>query len=213
MSFGLASFRPASFIKKPAGSPFSPATPRAMASLFSRSHLRESTAVHRARSKRPRRENVSFFRRPQDAESAGFRECLRCRPRANAENPRQQLVKAICRYIEQHLDEPLTLANLSAEFGQSPFHLQRTFKAVLGITPKEYANSCRMRGFRQKMKVWSFRNTSHARSRIQFDQPPVRSHGLRARHGPRKVSPRRDCRAHSLYLCRLSPRPHAHRCD
>src|SRR6476660_1483067 len=103
-------------------------------------------------SKRPRRENVSFFRRPPDAASAGFRECLRCRPKASAENPRQRVVKAICRYSEQHLDEPLTLANLSAEFRQSPFHLQRTFKAVLGITPKEYANSCRMRGFRQKLK-------------------------------------------------------------
>jgi AraC family transcriptional regulator, regulatory protein of adaptative response / methylated-DNA-[protein]-cysteine methyltransferase len=103
-------------------------------------------------SKRPRRENVSFFQRPQEAESAGFRECLRCRPKAIAENPRQQLVKAICRYIEQHLDEPLTLAKLGTEFSQSPFHLQRTFKAVLGITPKEYANSCRMRGFRQKLK-------------------------------------------------------------
>jgi AraC family transcriptional regulator of adaptative response/methylated-DNA-[protein]-cysteine methyltransferase len=103
-------------------------------------------------SKRPRRENVSFFRRPQEAESAGFRECLRCRPKAIAGNPRQQMVKAICRYIEQHLDEPLTLAKLGAEFGQSPFHLQRTFKAALGITPKEYANSCRMRGFRQKLR-------------------------------------------------------------
>src|SRR5947207_8461726 len=92
-------------------------------------------------SKRPRRDNVSFFRRPQEAESAGFRECLRCRPKAIAGNPRQQLVKAICRYIEQNLDEPLTLAKLSAEFGQSPFHLQRTFKDALGITPKEYANS------------------------------------------------------------------------
>jgi len=103
-------------------------------------------------SKRPRRENVSFFRRPQEAESAGFRECLRCRPKVIAGNPRQQMVKAICRYIEQHLDEPHTLAKLGAEFGQSPFHLQRTFKAALGITPKEYANSCRIRGFRQKLK-------------------------------------------------------------
>jgi AraC family transcriptional regulator of adaptative response/methylated-DNA-[protein]-cysteine methyltransferase len=51
------------------------------------------------------------------------------------------------------LDEPVTLAQLGAEFRQSPFHLQRTFKAALGITPKEYANSCRMRGFRQKLKA------------------------------------------------------------
>lgn len=104
-------------------------------------------------SKRPRRENVSFFRRPQEAERAGYRECMRCRPKAAEGNPRQQLVKAICRYIEQHLDEPLTLTRLSDEFGQSPFHLQRTFKATVGITPKEYADSCRMRGFRQQLKA------------------------------------------------------------
>jgi len=104
-------------------------------------------------SKRPRRQNVSFFARPQEAERAGFRACLRCRPNAFAGNPRQQLVKSICRYIEQHLDEPLTLSTLSAEFRQSAFHLQRTFKAVLGITPKQYADSCRMRGFRQKLKA------------------------------------------------------------
>ena len=33
---------------------------------------------------------------------------------------------------------------LGDAFGMSPFHLQRTFKAALGITPKEYADSCRM---------------------------------------------------------------------
>jgi len=104
-------------------------------------------------SKRPRRENVTFYRAPQEAEKAGFRECLRCRPKSVTGNPRQEMIKAVCRYIEQHLDEPITLARLSGEFRQSPFHLQRTFKAVLGITPKEYANSCRMRGFRQNLKA------------------------------------------------------------
>jgi AraC family transcriptional regulator of adaptative response/methylated-DNA-[protein]-cysteine methyltransferase len=104
-------------------------------------------------SKRPKRENVTFFHRPQEAETAGFRECLRCRPNAIAGNPRQELIKSVCRYIELHLDEPVTLARLGEEFRQSPFHLQRTFKAVLGITPKEYADSCRMRGFRQKLKA------------------------------------------------------------
>jgi len=102
--------------------------------------------------RRPRRENVTFFRKPEEAERAGFRACLRCRPTTVSGNPRQTLVKSICRYLEQHLDESVTLADLGAEFHQSPFHLQRTFKAALGITPKEYSNSCRMRGFRQKLK-------------------------------------------------------------
>jgi AraC family transcriptional regulator of adaptative response/methylated-DNA-[protein]-cysteine methyltransferase len=114
-------------------------------------------------SKRPRRENVTFFKRPQEAESAGFRECLRCRPKAIAGNPRQELIKSICRYIEQHLDEPITLSRLGTEFNQSPFHLQRTFKSVLGITPKQYANSCRMRGFRQNLKA------GHSVTRAMYD--------------------------------------------
>jgi AraC family transcriptional regulator, regulatory protein of adaptative response / methylated-DNA-[protein]-cysteine methyltransferase len=103
--------------------------------------------------KRPRRENVSFFRRPEDAEKAGFRACLRCRPKSASRNPQTDAVKNICRYIEQHLDEPVTLDRLGAAFGQSPFHLQRTFKKALGITPRAYADSCRMKLVKQSLQT------------------------------------------------------------
>jgi AraC family transcriptional regulator of adaptative response/methylated-DNA-[protein]-cysteine methyltransferase len=102
--------------------------------------------------RRPRRQNVTFFRKPDEAEKAGYRACLRCRPKA-AGNGTTETVKAICRYIEQHLDEPLTLARLSAEFHQSPFHLQRTFKSVLGITPRAYADSCRMNQLKDNLRA------------------------------------------------------------
>jgi len=103
--------------------------------------------------RRPRRENVQFFAHPDHAEQAGFRACLRCRPRAfHADSP-STTVKAICRFIEQHLDEPLTLSRLSREFHQSPFHLQRTFKSVLGITPREYADSCRLRLLKRNLQA------------------------------------------------------------
>src|SRR5215471_2504408 len=95
--------------------------------------------------RRPLRENVQFFRTPEAAEQAGFRACLRCRPRSFTGNAEFDIVKAICRFIEQHLDEPITLARLAKEFHQSLFHLQRRFKAVLGVTPREYADSCRMK--------------------------------------------------------------------
>jgi len=103
--------------------------------------------------KRPRRENVTFFRLPDDAEKAGFRACLRCCPRATGGHASTKMVKAVCRYIEQHLNEPSTLVHLGREFHLSPFHLQRRFKAVLGITPREYADSCRMRMLKRNLQA------------------------------------------------------------
>jgi AraC family transcriptional regulator, regulatory protein of adaptative response / methylated-DNA-[protein]-cysteine methyltransferase len=114
-------------------------------------------------SKRPRRENVSFFRQPEEAEKAGFRACLRCRPKALGGNGHLQLVRAMCRYIEQHLDEPLTLTQLGTEFRQSPFHLQRKFKSVLGITPKAYADSCRMNQLKSNLRA------GHSVTRAMYD--------------------------------------------
>ncbi len=103
--------------------------------------------------RRPRRENVQFFVRPEHAEQAGYRACLRCRPKSFAGKTESDGVKAICRFIEQHLDEPLTLDRLGKEFRQSPFHLQRRFKVVLGITPREYADSCRLRLLKRNLQA------------------------------------------------------------
>jgi AraC family transcriptional regulator of adaptative response/methylated-DNA-[protein]-cysteine methyltransferase len=103
--------------------------------------------------RRPRRENVTFFSGPEQAEKAGFRACLRCRPRSMSGNPQSESAKQICRYIEQHLDEPVTLERLGKAFRQSPFHLQRRFKAALGITPREYADSCRLRLLKRNLQA------------------------------------------------------------
>lgn len=103
--------------------------------------------------RRPRRENVEFFEAPEAAEKQGFRACLRCRPKAFHGDGESQSVKAICRFIEQHLDEPLTLERLGKEFRQSAFHLQRRFKAALGITPREYADSCRLRALKRNLQA------------------------------------------------------------
>lgn len=114
-------------------------------------------------SKRPLRENVTFFRKPDEAEKAGYRACLRCRPKAGAGNPQTEMVKAVCRYIEQHLDEPVTLAKLGREFRQSPFHLQRTFKSVLGISPRAYADSCRLNQLKSNLRA------GHSVTRAMYD--------------------------------------------
>ena len=113
--------------------------------------------------RRPRRENVTFFTTTQDAEKAGFRACLRCRPKVLGGTPQMKMIRAICRFIEQHLDEPVSLARLSSEFHLSPFHLQKTFKAVLGITPRAYAESCRLNQLKQNLRA------GHSVTRAMYD--------------------------------------------
>ena len=100
---------------------------------------------------------------PDEAEKAGYRACLRCRPKAIGGNHQAEMVKAVCRYIEQHLDEPITLARLRTEFRQSPFHLQRSFKAVLGISPRAYADSCRMNQLKRNLQA------GHSVTRAMYD--------------------------------------------
>ncbi len=100
-------------------------------------------------SRRPRREGVRFFDSTDSAEKAGFRACLRCKPRQASVHG--DLIARLCRFIEQHSDEALSLARLSAEARLSPFHLQRVFKTALGVSPREYADACRFRGFKTQL--------------------------------------------------------------
>jgi AraC family transcriptional regulator of adaptative response/methylated-DNA-[protein]-cysteine methyltransferase len=53
------------------------------------------------------------------------------------------LVADICRYIEANLDRRVTLADLAEFAGLSPYHLQRTFKAEAGVSPREYGDARR----------------------------------------------------------------------
>jgi AraC family transcriptional regulator, regulatory protein of adaptative response / methylated-DNA-[protein]-cysteine methyltransferase len=113
--------------------------------------------------KRPRRDNVTFYSTPEQAERAGYRACLRCRPRAVSANPQLDRVREICRFIERNLDEPITLERLAHAFHQSAFHLQRTFKSVLGVTPRAYADSCRMNLLKRNLQA------GHAVTRAMYD--------------------------------------------
>jgi AraC family transcriptional regulator of adaptative response/methylated-DNA-[protein]-cysteine methyltransferase len=103
--------------------------------------------------RRPRREQVKFFQVPEAAEQEGFRACRRCHPRrAPSIDPRVELVRRICHAIDEHDEEPQTLATLSAETGVSAHHLQRTFKNIMGITPRQYAESQRLKRFKARVK-------------------------------------------------------------
>ncbi len=102
--------------------------------------------------RRPHREHVAFFRLPEEASAAGFRPCRRCRPDlAQLPEPQAELIEQVCRYIETHLDTPMRLADLSQQFHMSPYHLQRTFKRIKSITPRQYVESCRLGQFKARL--------------------------------------------------------------
>lgn len=91
-----------------------------------------------------RMENVRFTATREQAMAMGFRACKRCRselaPRAERE---AGLVARACRAIEE-AEERLSLDDLAAEAGFSPFHFHRLFRRVTGVTPKAYAAAHRM---------------------------------------------------------------------
>jgi AraC family transcriptional regulator of adaptative response/methylated-DNA-[protein]-cysteine methyltransferase len=61
-------------------------------------------------------------------------------------------IQKLCRYIESHAHEPLTLRTLGRLAHLSPFHLQRSFKSAVGVTPRQYAEACRMKSLKQKLR-------------------------------------------------------------
>jgi AraC family transcriptional regulator of adaptative response/methylated-DNA-[protein]-cysteine methyltransferase len=100
--------------------------------------------------RRPRREQVVFFATPQAAGQAGFRPCRRCRP--GEVDAQAAMVRQACEYIEQHCEDAPTLSDLSAHLAVSPYHLQRLFKRIMGVSPRQYADACRLAQFKAHLK-------------------------------------------------------------
>ncbi len=103
-------------------------------------------------SRRPRRRLTVFFPGPDAAERAGFRACRRCHPRGRSADPFAPRIEQLCRFIEAHLDEKITLAELSARAGLSRFRLLRAFQRITGITPRQYAAACRLRAVKSGLR-------------------------------------------------------------
>ena len=63
-----------------------------------------------------------------------------------------ELVHRVCRLIDDHSDESLTLADLGAAVDVSPAHLQRLFKRIMGISPRQYADARRLGQFKARLQ-------------------------------------------------------------
>lgn len=104
-------------------------------------------------SRRPLRKNVRFFATAAEAESAGLRPCKRCRPTASTSaNVLNRVIHELARQIDAQPEQSFSLEQLAQRAGYSPFHLQRSFKAVMGSSPKEYQTAARVRMLKQELR-------------------------------------------------------------
>jgi AraC family transcriptional regulator, regulatory protein of adaptative response / methylated-DNA-[protein]-cysteine methyltransferase len=74
------------------------------------------------------------------------------KPSKPATSSETERIEEICRYIETAGDESLKLADLAKRAGLSAFHFQRTFKRVVGVTPKQYVEAVRLRRLKAGLK-------------------------------------------------------------
>jgi AraC family transcriptional regulator of adaptative response/methylated-DNA-[protein]-cysteine methyltransferase len=104
-------------------------------------------------SRQPRRDNVRFYCDADAAEADGFRACKRCKPREAVPGDRAaSLVKRACAFIDARIDGPPTLEELARHLGLSPFHVQRTFTRVMGVSPRAYADERRLGRLKHRLK-------------------------------------------------------------
>ncbi|HVK57367.1 MAG TPA: bifunctional DNA-binding transcriptional regulator/O6-methylguanine-DNA methyltransferase Ada [Candidatus Kapabacteria bacterium] len=90
-----------------------------------------------------RRENIDFFESREAAERAGFRACKRCRPSGESQSERErEAIRRACEIIDGS-DERMVATELAQAVGWSPFHFQRVFKKVMGVSPRQYAIAAR----------------------------------------------------------------------
>jgi AraC family transcriptional regulator, regulatory protein of adaptative response / methylated-DNA-[protein]-cysteine methyltransferase len=104
------------------------------------------------RARTPLRKNVRFYPHREAAQQDGLRACKRCRPDADPE-ALNSLMVAMCRYIEKHHDQRLSLDHLATQAGMSPSHFQRRFKHAIGMSPKKYQDACRITRFKNQLKA------------------------------------------------------------
>lgn len=95
------------------------------------------------KSKSPAKTNVQIFSDAQQALLANFRPCKRCKPEGR-KLPDEEWVGQLVQVIEDRYAEPLSLTMLAEIIHGSPFHLQRTFKRIMGVTPFEYIQHTRI---------------------------------------------------------------------
>ncbi len=101
-------------------------------------------------SKLPKRDNVKYFPTPTDAESNGFRACLRCGRDSLAGSPELNAVVAAAETMLS--DEFSTPESVAGESGLDASRFRKLFTRMIGVTPKKFAEAARLERFRTAVR-------------------------------------------------------------
>jgi AraC family transcriptional regulator of adaptative response/methylated-DNA-[protein]-cysteine methyltransferase len=103
-------------------------------------------------SRRPRRDRVRFFADSATARAAGFRACRRCHPDAVQSTRADRAVEQARALLDGAADRAVPLAELAKATGLSPWHLQRIFRKVVGMSPRQYQVAQRKARLKQGLR-------------------------------------------------------------
>lgn len=105
-------------------------------------------------SRRPTRSALSIFEHSTDAKLAGYRACRRCKPDSLQEDSTANAIARACAYLDTHAARRVVkLAELAKTARLSVFHLQRSFKRLVGISPREYQEALRAERLRAGLRA------------------------------------------------------------
>jgi AraC family transcriptional regulator, regulatory protein of adaptative response / DNA-3-methyladenine glycosylase II len=145
------------------------------------------------RVKTPKRENCRFFVHAAQAESAGFRPCLRCRPELapaptelawSTEDASKTLASQAIRLIsDAALAEDVSMADIAVKLGVSERHLRRIVEAHMGVSPLQLLQTRRLLTAKQlltdsRLSVQEVAMASGFRSLRRFNAAFAQHYGM-----------------------------------
>ncbi|MEK3950568.1 bifunctional transcriptional activator/DNA repair enzyme AdaA [Paenibacillus sp. FSL H7-0703] len=95
------------------------------------------------KSRPPKRENIRIFKTAEQALAEHFRPCKRCKP-TGQRLPDHEWIALVTEYVNSNYMKDLTLHILAEISHGSPYHLHRTFKRIMHLTPMEYIQQTRL---------------------------------------------------------------------
>jgi AraC family transcriptional regulator of adaptative response / DNA-3-methyladenine glycosylase II len=100
------------------------------------------------RAKQPKAENCTFYATAAEAEQAGYRPCLLCRPElapgTSTTDATVNLIQRATRLLEENCGSEQNLDELAALLGCTSRHLRRVFMAEYKVSPVQYLQTCRL---------------------------------------------------------------------